>query len=205
MLSRPTVKHQLGPERRASPGTRQTLVRAVRSDFLYEVQGGARPSELAEHRRPAHRRASSRRPCEVLADGRTQARAGLNLVPPGASCGREPLHVAQQVVAYDRPAAGSQAQGRPGGRPFTCVVQAHRGRWPAPPPAGSEAPGRPSQADPSRPGPRAARLGDAPARPHAASPLGPDPVERSRPCAASAGCRWFAAAPWHQDEGGVLG
>src|SRR4051794_20764473 len=30
--------------------------------------------------------------------------------------------LAEQVVAHDRPTAGSQAQGRPGGRPFTSVA-----------------------------------------------------------------------------------
>ncbi|MFI6057862.1 winged helix-turn-helix domain-containing protein [Streptomyces sp. NPDC051286] len=50
------------------------------------------------------------------------------------------------------------AVSRPGkGRPFTCVAQAHRGRWPAPPPVESWTPRRPTlAAAPSPPGLRAA-------------------------------------------------
>ncbi len=101
------------PPRRAARG--------VRADFLYEVQGGPRPPGLAAVADKPRRRASSRRPSWVPAGGRTQARAGLNLVPAGVVVSVESLRVAQQVVAYDRPTAGSQAQGRPG-RPFTSVT-----------------------------------------------------------------------------------
>ncbi|WP_416985061.1 type II toxin-antitoxin system HicB family antitoxin [Streptomyces sp. T028] len=54
----------------------------------WRIQGGARPSELAEHRRPTRRRASSRRPRKVQADGQIRARAGADLVLSEPSCGR---------------------------------------------------------------------------------------------------------------------
>jgi len=68
--------------------------------------------------------------------------------------GVESLRVAQQVVAYDRPTAGSQAQGQPGGRPSTSVAGLtegsgrHRLQRGAIPPSG----------DPSPPSLRAAAL-----------------------------------------------
>ncbi len=170
-----------------------------------EVQGGVRPSEPAEHRRPTRRRASSRGLREVPVDGRTQARAGPNLVPSGACCGGGAL-ARRTASCRLRPSYGRIAgTGTARGPTLNIPRRAHRRRWPASPQAGSELPaarGRPPP--PARPprrqtGRRASPAArclsrSGPILPKEAGPAPPRPV--------AAGLR---AAPWHQDEGGVRG
>lgn len=133
----------------------------MRPDFLYEVQGGLRPLELARRRRPTQSQASTQGPRGCRRSAVSRVVGGFDRCPMGASCGvsaaypstaqgrsklwgKDSLRLAEQVVACDRPTVGSRAQGRPGGRPFVSTAGPAEGGVRRRPGSTAQAPRRPA-------------------------------------------------------------